>query len=87
MLPRIIAVIFLAYSMIFLPFWFSVVFSLLAMLYFHFFIEAVLLFLISDLIYGAREPKLFGLVFVSSMIVLVCFISLELLKKKFRLNY
>ncbi len=69
-----------------MPLWVSVILGLAAMAYFPFFLEAVFLFLISDALYGVPEAKLHNMVFVSFVVALVCFIILELLKKKMRFN-
>ena len=67
-----------------MPFWLSVILGLAGMVYFSFFIEAVFLFLLSDLLYGTLEPRLFNIVFVSFITALICFTILELFKKKLR---
>lgn len=69
-----------------MPFWLSLILAFVGMAYFPFFLEAVFLFFLSDLLYGVKEPKLFNMVFVSFVIALICFIFLELLKKKLRLH-
>jgi hypothetical protein len=81
---RILASIILLFSILFLPFWMSVIWALAGMVYFSFFWEAVFLFLLSDLLYGVPEPKFFNMVFVSSILTFVCLATLELLKKKLR---
>ena len=86
MILRILAAFILLFSILFLPFWMSVVLALAGMAYFSFFLEAVFLFFLSDLLYGAPEPKLFNMVFVSFFSAFVCFIILELLKRKLRLR-
>jgi hypothetical protein len=72
--------------MLFMPFWVSVILAFLGMVYFPFFLEAVFLFFLSDLLYGVPEPRFFHTVFVSFIMALVCFIVLELIKKKLRLR-
>jgi len=69
-----------------MPFWVSVILGLAGMAYFPFFLEAVFLFFLSDLLYGTPESKLFNIVFVSFALSLICFIILELSKKKLRLQ-
>lgn len=83
---RILASIVLLLSVLYLPFWVSVILGLATMAYFPFFLEAVFLFFLSDLLYGTPEPKFFNMVFVSGGAALVCFILIELLKKKLRFN-
>ena len=65
-----------------MPFWVSVILAFASMAYFPFFLEAVFLFLLSDLLYGVPEPRLFNSTFVSFFAALICFIILELFKKK-----
>ncbi|MBI2627629.1 hypothetical protein HYW72_01730 [Candidatus Nomurabacteria bacterium] len=81
---RIISGILLLISVLFMPFWVSVVLALIGMAYFSFFLEAVFLFFLSDLLYGTPEPKFFNVVFVSFIAAFICFIILELLKKQLR---
>lgn len=81
---RILASIILLFSIFFMPFWVSVILALVGMAYFSFFLEAVLLFLLADAFYGLPEPKFFNITFVSFIMALICFIILELLKKKLR---
>jgi len=84
MLLRISASIVLLISVLFLPFWVSVILGLVFVGYFKLFIEAVFLFLLSDLLYGAKEAKFFEVTFVSFIIAVICFILIESLKKKLR---
>ena len=86
MILRILASVVLLLSVLFMPFWVSVVLAFASMAYFSFFLEAVFLFLLSDLLYGAPEPRFFNSTFVSFFATLICFIILELLKKKLRFN-
>ena len=67
-----------------MPFWVSVVLALAGMAYFSFFLEAVFLFFLSDLIYGTPEPKLFYTVFVSFFISFLFLIFVEFLKKRLK---
>ncbi len=84
MVLRILASIILLLSVLFMPFWISVILALAGMAYFPFFLEAIFLFFLSDLLYGVEEPKLFNMLGVSFIFTLICFIILELLKKKLR---
>lgn len=84
MLFRILASVVLLWSVLFMPFWVSVILAFAGMVYFPFFLEAVFLFFLSDLLYGVPEPRFFNTVFVSFIIAIVCFVLLELLKKKLR---
>jgi len=69
-----------------MPFWLSVILVLGAMAYFSFFWEGVLLFFISDLLYGVKETRFLGIFFVSLIISSLSLIIIELLKKKIRVS-
>lgn len=81
---RILATIILLFSILFLPFWVSVILALGGMLYFQKYWEAVALFLLSDALYGASEAKFFGMVFVSFFISLFALLVIEELKKRLK---
>ncbi len=81
---RILASVILLFSILFMPFWVSAVLGLAGMIYFSFFLEAIFLFFLSDLLYGTPELKFFNVIFVSFTTALICFIILELLKKQIR---
>jgi len=84
MLLRISAAVLLLFSVLFLPFWVSVFLALVGMIYFSVFWEAVALFFLSDILYGAPEAKFFNLVFVSFFVSLAVLLALEGLKKKLK---
>ncbi|MFA6353615.1 MAG: hypothetical protein WCW93_01645 [Candidatus Paceibacterota bacterium] len=84
MILRISAFILLLFSILFMPFWLSVVIALCAMIYFNVFWEAIVLFLLSDLLYGIPETKFFNMVFVSSIVILIVLIIIEAIKKKLK---
>lgn len=84
MILRILASVLLLFSILSLPLWVSAILALAAMIYFSFFIEAVALFLISDLLYGVPRPIFFNIIFVSFIAALIFFVIIELLKKKLR---
>ena len=81
---RILASVILLWSVLFMPLWVSAILAFAGILYFPFFLEAVFLFFLSDILYGAPELRFFNNVFISFLMVIVCFIILELLKKKLR---
>jgi len=54
------------------------------MAYFSFFIEAGLLFLLSDLLYAVKEIKFFNITFVSFLFSIIFLLVIEFLKKKLR---
>ena len=67
-----------------MPFWVSVILALFGMFYFNFFLEAVVLFLLSDLLHGASEPKFFGFVFISFIGSGIVLVLAEWIKNKLR---
>ncbi len=81
---RIIYSVVLLISILFMPFWLSVILGSLGMIYFSFFFEAIALFFLSDLLYGVRETRLYNIVFISLIgsIIILCII--EILKKKIK---
>jgi len=81
---RILASVLLLFSILFLPFWISVILALAGMLYFKIFLEVIFLFLLSDLLYGINETKFFNIFFISFTISVVVLIIIEILKKKLK---
>jgi len=81
---RVFTSILLVLSIFFMPFWLSVVLALAGMMYFRYYIEAVFVFLIGDLLYGAAEPKLYGVTFALSIMNLLLFICIEYIKPKLK---
>lgn len=80
-----IAVSFLLLISIFnLPFYLSVIILLGAMFYFSFYVEGVFIFLLSDLLFGAPEAKLWNIVLLSFFVALASLIILEFVKTKLR---
>lgn len=53
------------------------------MFYFSFFLEAIPVLFVSDLLYGASEPKWAGVRFVSLILASILFIIIETAKNKF----
>jgi len=67
-----------------MPFWISVILALAGMIYFPLFWEAIILFLLSDLLYGVAEAKFFGMVFVSFIFSAIVLMIIETMKKKLK---
>jgi len=86
MILRLITSAVLLFSVLFMPFWVSVILALVGIIYFKFFIEAVGLLLLSDLLYGAREEKMGYMIGVSFIVSLLFFVILEILKSRLRLR-
>jgi hypothetical protein len=81
---RILASFLLLLSILFMPFWVSVILALALMIYFNVFWEAVILFLLSDLLFGVREAKFNNMVFVSFILSTFVLIIIEIVKKKLK---
>jgi hypothetical protein len=84
MLLRILAFFILLFSVLFMPFWVSVILALAGMVYFNIFLEGPILFLLSDVLYGVREAKFSGVVFLSFIGASTFLIIIEIIKKKTR---
>lgn len=81
---RIISSILLLLSILFMPFWVSIIIGLVGITLFPFYVEALLLFLLSDLLYGVAQDRFHGILFLSSIIILCGILLLEGLKKKLK---
>lgn len=81
---RIIASVILLCSILFMPFWLSVILAFFAIVYFPLYFEAVILFFLSDLLYGAREARFFGIVVISFIIAILLLAGMEIFKKKLK---
>ena len=86
MLSRILAILALLFSILFLPLWVSVILALGAMIYFSFFLEAVFLFLLSDFLYAVPEERYYGTVFTSFIVSFLVLLLIEGVKKKVRMH-
>ncbi|MEK7060002.1 MAG: hypothetical protein AAB970_00060 [Patescibacteria group bacterium] len=84
MIKRILAILILLLSILFMPFWLSVILALAGMIYFSFFWESVALFFLSDLLYGISEARFLNIFFISTIVSSIILIIIELLKKKLR---
>jgi hypothetical protein len=64
-----------------MPIWLSGILAIGAMLYFDLFWEAVLLFLLSDLLYGVSEGRLFGTTYASFILSVVALLTTQFIKR------
>ena len=81
---RILASFLLLLSILFMPFWVSVILALVGMMYFNIFLEAVVLFFIADLLYGVEKTRFFGVFFLSFILSVILLVLVEILKKKLK---
>ncbi len=84
MTQRILASLILLLSILFMPFWISIILALAGIAYFSFFWEAIVLFFLSELLYGVNEIRLSNIFFVSLIIPCATLLIIEFLKKKLR---
>ncbi|MFA5931855.1 MAG: hypothetical protein WC793_00540 [Candidatus Paceibacterota bacterium] len=82
MILRIFASLVLLFSILFMPIWLSIILAILAMAYFPIFWEAILLLLLSDLLYGIKDTKNFTIIFSSFVLSIILLIVIEITKKK-----
>jgi hypothetical protein len=85
MVARILFSILLLFSVLFLPFWVSIILGLIGIGYFPLYWEATALFLLSDLLYATPETKFLGIYFAALIIFILVLILAESLKRKIRL--
>ncbi len=81
---RIFASILLFISVLFMPWWTTIILALVCMIYFHYFIEAIFLFLLSDVLFALPESVFFDIVFVSSIFATITMFTIEIIKKKLK---
>ncbi len=81
---RIASTVLLLFSVIFAPFWVSVVLSLAAIAYFRFYGESAVLFFLSDLLYGTAEARFYSITYLSVAVALIIIFLAEFLKKKLK---
>ena len=84
MILRIFLSFILLLSILFMPFWVSALLALAGMIYFSFFVEAIFLFFLSDLLYGVEEIRFSYMVFFSFVTSILFLVVLEFLKRKIR---
>ena len=86
MAQRISASFILLLSVLFMPWWISVILALVGIIYFHYFWEAVALAIVSDLLFGVPETKFYNMVFISFLFTIIALLLIEFIKKKTRFN-
>ncbi len=82
MAVRIVFSIILLLSILFLPFWVSLLLAIVGMVFFPYYLEAVFFLFISDLLYGVPQARYLNITFVSSIISAALFFSIEFFKKR-----
>jgi len=82
MVLRICVALILLLSVLFMPFWVSLLLAFVGMIFFSFFVEALVALLISDLLFGVKEVRFFNIYFVSLLIAVVMLTIIEIFKTK-----
>lgn len=85
MMIRILFSVLLLISILFFPFYIPIIIGILGIIYFKFYFEAIILFFLSDMIFGTAREGLFNIVFISSLLSLVFMISTEIVKTRIRI--
>lgn len=83
---RILAFFLLLFSILFMPFWVSLVLALAGIIYFPKFFEAAFLFLLSDLLYGTKEQTGFPIIFSSFIMAIILLTIKEAIKNKVKFH-
>ena len=81
---RILTSCLILISVLFFPFWISILLAILAIVYFNFYWEAIVLFFISDLMFGIKEVRFINVSLVSTIIVMIILVLTDLIKKKLK---
>ena len=81
---RIFFSLILLFSILFLPFWFSIILGFFGIFYFSFFVEAVILMFLSDLLYGIQKEKFLNMYFISFLFFFLIIFVIEFIKKKIK---
>jgi hypothetical protein len=84
MILRIVFTFALLLSILFCPFWVSIILALTAIIYFRFFWEAIGLFFISDLLFGMKESRFLNITLISTIFVTVMLLLIEFIKRKLK---
>lgn len=72
----------LFFSLLFLPFWCSFILMLGGMLYFKFYLEAVILLLLSDFFLGTTQVRYANVVLIGFSVSILVLITIEFIKQK-----
>ena len=83
---RILASFVLLFSILFLPFWVSLILVFGGIVYFSIYLEAIFLLLLLDFLYGVKETHFLNITFISFIVGTLLLVTLEILKKKLRLR-
>lgn len=85
-MKRILASIIILISILFMPFWLSIIFAVLGLIFFSFFIEGILLMFLSDLLYGSASVRFDNSVFIYLIGFSILLVLIEFLKIKMKVT-
>ena len=84
MIKRLIFSFCVLFSVLFLPFYVSVVLVIFGMFYFSFFVEGIVFLLISDFLYGSPQERFSSGLYVSFLSASIGLILIEFIKDKLK---
>ena len=84
MVQRITANIILLMSVLFAPWWITIILALALVFYFKLYYEFIIAAVITDMLYGVPEVLLFDWVFVYTAFSIILFILVQWLKTRLR---
>ncbi len=84
MVKRILFLILLVFCVFFTPYFIYLPLALFGLIYFKNYWEGLVAVFLSDMIYNTPEAKFYGLVFISTIIFLIIFFVIEIIKQKIR---
>ncbi|MEK7569696.1 MAG: hypothetical protein AAB500_02315 [Patescibacteria group bacterium] len=82
MARRIAFSLILLTSVLFFPFWLSVILALFGMIYFRLYLEAITVFFVSDLLFGVPQARFGGITFLSALVSAVVLFLIEFIKRR-----
>ena len=84
MLLRVSSSLLILVSILFFPFWVSIILAILGVIYFRIFWEAIILFFISDLLFGIKEIRFLNTTLISTICLVIILILVEFIKRKLK---
>ena len=81
---RVVSYIGLIFSIIFLPWWFTLFIAAIFLFYFNHYYELFIFGLFMDFLYAAPQAKYYGIVFISTALAIALIVAAELLKQRLR---
>jgi len=84
MIKRIGFSLLLLVSVLFWPFWLSLILVLFGISYFSNYWEGIVIFFLSDLLLGVPKERFFNFELVGTLSALISLVLIELLKKKLK---